>query len=240
MTSRSIKQFVAAGGAALVLGGAALGVAAAQQTPTPSAQATPTRPAGAPGQQGASRQDRGQELLNRVASKLGITADRLQQAFSEARQELGIPDRPGGRHEGGPRFGHRGPGFGIDLMAAAQAMNIPPDQLHQELPGKSLAEVARAHNVDPTTAANALKAQVSQRIDQAASAGRIAADQVAAAKQQASQRIDEMMTRQLPAMGQPGGPGWPGQPGERRGPGQPQVPGGTNQLNSFPGSVYQL
>jgi len=232
MRSRSIRQFAAAAGAALVLGGAALGIAAAQQTPTPTttAQATPTRPAGTPGlQQRGPGQDQRQELLSRVASKLGITVDRLQQAFNDARQELGIPDRPaGGFHDGGP--GRGGPGFGIDLMAAAQALNLQPDQLPQELPGKSLTDVARAHNVDPSVVANALKAQASQRIDQAAATGRIAADQVATAKQQANQRIDELMTRQTPAMGQ-GGPGdqrgprpfgpgsqAPGQPGATQGP----------------------
>jgi len=210
MTSRSIKHFVAAGGAALVLGGAALGVAAAQQTPAPQTQTTPTRPAGTPGQQqGAPRQDQRQELLNRVAGKLGVPVDRLQQAFTEARRELGIPDRPTGQF-GGPGFGRRGPG--IDLMTAAQAMNIQPEQLRQELPGGTLSDVARAHNVNPTNVANALKAQASQRIDQAASAGRIPADQVATAKQNANQRVDELMTRQFPATGQPGAPRQPGQP----------------------------
>jgi hypothetical protein len=222
MTSRSIKQFIAAGATALVLGGAALGIASAQQTPTPSTQATPTRPAGAPGQQGAPRQDQRQELLSRVAGKLGITVDRLQQAFTDSRRELGIPDRPAGGERGGrPGFG-RGPG--IDLMAAAQTMNLQPDQLRQELPGKTLTDVARAHNVDPTTVVNALKATASQRIDQAAAAGRIPADQVATAKQQANQRVDELMTRQFPAMGQ-GGPDERGGPGRPFGPGSP---GGTS------------
>ena len=114
-------------------------------------------------------------------------------------------------------------------MAAAQAMNLQPDQLFQELPGKTLTDVARAQNVDPTVVANALKTQASQRIDQAASAGRIPADQVAAAKQQANQHIDELMTRQVPAQGQGGpgpggrgpfgpGPQGPGQPGATPGP----------------------
>src|SRR5438105_1071320 len=240
MTSRSVKQFVAAGGAALVLGVAALGVAAAQQTPTvpTSPGPTQTRPAGTPGQQGAPRQDRRQELLNSVANKLGIPVDRLQQAFTDARRELGIPDRPAGELRGGPGgpdgFGPRG--AGIDLMAAAQAMNLQPDQLRQELPGKSLADVARAHDVDPTTVANALKNQASQRIDQAATNGRIAADQVATAKQEANQRIDQLMTQQLPAMDQQRGPGrpfGPGQPGDQRGGGQQSVPGGTTQLNNI-------
>ncbi len=225
MTSRSVKQFVAAGGAALILGGAALGIASAQQTPTPTTappgQATPTRPPGAPGYPARPGDDQRQQLLARVASKLGIPVDRLQQAFNEARQELGIPDRPQGFGPGGP--GRRGPG--LDLIAVAQALNLQPDQLRQELQGKTLTDVARAHNVDPTTIANALKAQASQRIDQAAANGRIPSDQVATAKQQANQRVDELMTHQFPAARQ----GGPGERGGPLGPGvqRPGQPGGT-------------
>jgi len=216
-----LKQFIAAGAAALLLGGAAIGIASAQQTPTPTrppaAQGTP----GVPGQQRGPGQDQRDQLLARVASKLGIPVDRLQQAFSDARQELGIPDRPQGFGPGGP--GRRGPGG--ELMGAAQALNMQPEQLRQELQGKTLTDVARAHNVDPTTVANALKTKASQRVDQAASAGRIPADQVATAKQQANQRIDELMTRQFPAAGQaaPGGP----RPGSPAFPGGPGQPGGT-------------
>ena len=226
MTSRAIKQFIAAGGAALVLGGSVLGIAAAQQTPTPTAPgagAAPTRPANVPGQQGTQGQDQRQQLLNRVASKLGVSVDRLEQAFTEARQELGIPE--------GPRFAPRGhgPGRGFDLSAAAQALNLQPQQLRQELSDRSLTDVARARNVDPTTVANALKAQASQRIDQAATAGRIPADQVAAAKQRANQHVDELMTRPFPAA--------PAAPGPRARSGAPSVPAssGPVQLALTPG-----
>jgi len=227
MTSRTVKQFFAAGGAALVLGAAALGIASAQQTPTPttapSGQTTPTRPPGAPGQPGRPGEDQRQQLLARVASKLGIPVDRLQQAFTDAHQELGIPDRPQGFGPGGP--GRRGAGF--DLLPVAQPLTLQPAQLRQELQGKTLTDVARAHNVDPTTIANALKAQASQRIDQAAASGRIPSDQVAAAKQQANQRVDELMTRQFPTAGQD-------RPGPRGGPFGPGFPG-TGQPGGTPG-----
>ena len=200
MASRSFKQVLAAGGAAIVLGGAALGVAAAQQTPTPQAQGTPTRASGMPGQPpGAPRTDPRQELLNRVAGKLGVSPDRLQQAFDEARRELGTSDRPAGPR-GGPGSEHRGAGF--DLAAAAQALNVQLEQLRRELSGKSLADLARSRSVDPATVADVLKAEASQRIDEAARAGRIPADQVPTLKERVNQRIDELMNRQFPEAGQ--------------------------------------
>src|ERR1051326_7097300 len=64
----------------------------------------------------------------------------------------------------GPHAGHRS-------AVAAQAIGITPEQLHQELPGKSLAQVAEAHGKSADDVASALKtaahARVDQRIDRA-------------------------------------------------------------------------
>ncbi|MDP8924149.1 MAG: hypothetical protein M3O34_14895 [Chloroflexota bacterium] len=223
MTNLFRKRSVVAGAAALALVGATLGVAGAQQTPSPSPSPTvpsttvpgtqqqPPANAPVPGQgaQGQNRptpeqkQQQRQQFLNAVASRLNISATQLQQAIDGACQELGIPERglggPGGRR------GHLdGPGGGPDV--AAQALGISVDQLRQELTGRTLAEVAQARNVNPTTVANAMKSAANAKIDEAAAAGRIPADQVATAKQQAAQRIDQMMTRTAPARpaGQPG------------------------------------
>jgi hypothetical protein len=204
------KRAALAGIASLALVGATVGAVGAQQPPTGSPSPTVPSPKPGPGQQG----DRGahhQQFINALAAKLNVTPERLQQAMTEVRNELGIQKGPGGAR--GPRGG-----FGPGLDAAAQAMNITADQLRQELPGKSLADVARAHNVDPTTVANALKNAANTRIDQAAAAGRLPSEQVAQAKQHAAQRIDEMMTRQVPAGGPPAGPR---QQGPRRGFGAP-------------------
>lgn len=212
MKSFSFKRNAVAGAAALALVGATLGVAGAQQTPTPSPSPSapstvtpgprqqPPANAPAPGQGQTrptpeQREQQHQQFLASVASKLNVTPERLQQAMDQTRQELGIPERgTGGR---GGRGGHPGGRGGLD--PAAQALGITPDQLRQELQaGRTLTQVAEARNVNPTTVANAMKSAANTKIDEAAAAGRIPADQVAAAKQQAAQRIDEMMTRQGP------------------------------------------
>ena len=182
-----MRRGLVVGAAALALGGAAFGVAGAQQVPTP----TP----GAAAQAGprGDHQQRMQQFLDTVAAKLGVTPDRLRQAMAEARAELGLPDRRPGPF-GGPGGMLR---HGLDV--AAQAIGITPAQLRQELPGKSLADVARAHNVDPARVAGTLKADANARIDQAVSAGRLTADQAAQLKQRAATQIDQLMTRQVPA-----------------------------------------
>jgi hypothetical protein len=91
----------------------------------------------------------------------------------------------------------------MGLEAPARAMNLSVDQLRQQLPGKSMADVARANNVDPNTVANALKTEANRRIDEAVSAGRLTSDQANQMKQNLSSRIDQMMTRQVPANAQP-------------------------------------
>ena len=212
-TGVSFKRIAMAGGAALVLAGSAIGLAGAQ-TPAPTRQA----------QQGPAG-DRFQQYLDTLAAKLGVTSDRLRTAMEETQQELGGPRLgvPGQRGHGGP--GGLRPGAGPrnlvhqGLSAAATAMGITPEQLRQELPGKTLADVARARNVDPATVATALTNEANARIDQAVQAGRLTADQAAQVKQRASQTIDQLMNRQVPAAGERGqGPRGPRAPRGAPGP----------------------
>ena len=185
--SSSTRRAIAAGCAVLVLMGLAAGVAAAQATPTPAGLA----------------QSGYQAFVDALARRLGVPSANLQQAIGQARTDVGLP---AGGPGFGPHPGGRGRG-GVDLSAAAQAIGISADQLRQELPGKSLAQVAQAHAKNPTDVANALKNAANQRIDQEVSAGRLPSDQAAQRKQQAAQRIDQLMNEVRSQGG--GGPGGP-------------------------------
>jgi transposase-like protein len=199
MVSNGLKRAVAVlavGGATVVLGGMAAGTASAQQTPTPAQSPTPRQ--GVTGTQGADRQAQQDNFLAALAAKLNVTVDQLKQAMQQTRQELGIPERGQGGHGGpGAQQGRGGPGIGLE--AAARAIGIDANQLRQELAGKSLADVARAHGIDPSTVASALKTEATTRIDQAVTAGRLTADQANAMKQNLDQRINEQLNRQMQA-----------------------------------------
>src|SRR5438874_13515957 len=108
MTIRgSIRRAAVAGAAVLVLGGAAVGIAAAQAQPA-------TTPSGQQAQSGY------QKFIDALAKRLNISSQNLQTAMTQARSDAGLPANgpgfPGGRGQGGPR-----PGFGVDLQAAATA-----------------------------------------------------------------------------------------------------------------------
>ncbi|MSQ24481.1 MAG: hypothetical protein EXR58_08065 [Chloroflexi bacterium] len=217
----SNRIFLAASGA-LLLGGATLGVVLAQQTPTPTTGQGQARPGI-------------QAFWDGVAKHLGITTDRLQEAMTDARKDLGLPDRSAGRpggmsrpesRPGGSRpEAHGMPGMALALSAAAQALGITPEQLRQELPGKSLADVARAHGKSPADVAAALKSAANQRIDQAVAAGRF---DPAKAKAMIDQKIDQALDRVIPqgrTGARPGQErGQPGQPGGQRVPGSDANP----------------
>lgn len=200
-SSDTAKRGLIAAAAAVALVAAALGVAAAQQAPQTQ---TPTTTSSAQ----TSPQPTRQAFLDALAKRLGITTDQLQQAMKDARTDVGLPAEggfgpgfEGHHHAGRPGFGGRGL-FHEGLEAAAQAIGITPDQLRQELPGTSLTQVAQAHGKNPSDVATALNTAVNQRIDQAVTNGRLTADQAAQRKQEASQRIDELMTRTFPQPGQ--------------------------------------
>jgi transposase-like protein len=144
----SLGRVAVAAGAVLVLGGSAVGIAAAQQSQPTS---TPTAY---------------QKFIDSLAQRLGISSQQLQTDISQARQDAGLPQNGG--FPGGP--GGRGPrafGFapGANLQVAAQAIGITAQQLRTELPGKSLAQVAQNHGKSGTDVANALKNEANQQID---------------------------------------------------------------------------
>ncbi len=218
MRSSSLTRTLVAGSAAVIIGGAAIGVAAAQQAPA-SNNGTPT-----------TQQNRFDQFINALAAKLNITPDTLKQDIQQVRQEQGL-NGPRGDHGFGAfgRFGER-PGMhmalGQELQVVAKTLNISVDQLRQELQGHSLADVATAHNVQPSVVADALKADVNSRIDQAVTNGKLAADRASTLKQRADARIDQLMTQTIPPR-PANGPQGPR--GPRSGPGSQTAPGGQNQ-----------
>ncbi len=196
--------------------------ATAAATATPSPQGTP---GASPGRAGGELVQR---YLDALARRLGVTTERLQQAVAEARAEAGFPtpgpNRPGAPGApgapGGPRWpgrpgpgGPAGPAVRLAFDVAAEKLGITPEQLRQELAGKSLADVARAHNADPATVAQAMKDDASRRIDEAAANGRLRAEQVAPLKERSWLEVDRFLDQTFPAPGQrPGRPGRPGRP----------------------------
>jgi hypothetical protein len=198
----SVGRVALAAGAVLVLGGSAVGIAAAQSQPTP----TPS-----------TQQQGYQKFIDALAKRLNVSSQTLQSDIAQARQDAGLPADGGfgfGRGPGAPRPGFRP---GLDLNAAAQAIGITPDQLRTELAGKSLTQVAQAHSTDPNAVADALKNVAHARIDQAVASGRLTTDQGNTQKTSVDNRISQLMTQVM----QQGGPGQPGGPGPRdgRGPG---------------------
>jgi polyhydroxyalkanoate synthesis regulator phasin len=188
LSSRSVRHIAVAGVAVLVLTGSAVGIAVAQSQP-----ATPT------GQQTAY-----QKFIDALAKRLNISSQQLQTEITQARQDAGLPANGRG-FPGGLGRGPRG-GFGLDFNAAATAIGITPQQLRQELAGKSLAQVAQAHGKSGTDVATALKNAANQRIDAEVAAGRITADQANTRKTQIDQRLDQLVNQVMP-QGAPNGPG---------------------------------
>jgi len=200
--SRSIKKLIAAGGIVVVLGVAAVGVTVVQ------AQATPTP---APGTQQQSLRDRYAQAL---ANRLHVTVDQLKQAMQDARQDVGLPaagQRPGpGARPGGPGFGFgrvpfaRGFGAFLGKEADAVASLFGEDRaaLIRELPGKTLEEVAKAHNVPTQTVVDTITKTANDQIDQMAQNRNIPADRVNQLKQRMSERVQQFVTtHRFPARG---------------------------------------
>jgi hypothetical protein len=199
MQSKSVKKLVAVGAAVLVIGVGAVGVSVvqAQSTATPTTQ---------------QRQGLRDQYLQKLADRLHVSVDQLKQAITDARKDVGLPDRGTKPAEPNGRPGHGFPGgfarggfggfFGKEADAIANLFKEDRTALQNELPGKTLAEVAAAHNVTTQQVVDTIVKTANDQIDQMAQAHNVPADRVNQMKQRTSERAQEFVTtHRFPARG---------------------------------------
>jgi hypothetical protein len=199
--NQNLKRILIAGAAVAVLGVSAVGVSIVQAQSAP-ATSTPTS-------QQQQAQNLRQKYLEALANRLHITVDQLQQAITGARQDAGLPpagQRPNGQAPRGPRgaagFAGFGGFLGKEADAVANLFHEDTAALKAELPGKTLAEVAQAHNVQTSDLVNTIVTTANQQIDQMAQQRNIPADRVASMKQRISERVQAFVTtHRFPAHG---------------------------------------
>ncbi len=118
-----------------------------------------------------------------------------------------------------PADGERGPGApgrgGPGLEAAAKALNLSEDELRTKLhdDNQTIADVAKAQNVDVDTVISAMVDAATTHIDQKVTDGDITAAKATEIKSNLKERITKMVNEGPPARGDAGPPsdGAPGQ-----------------------------
>jgi DNA-directed RNA polymerase specialized sigma subunit len=106
----------------------------------------------------------------------------------------------GGRRPGGPGLVKAG------LDTIATTIGITRDQLRTELQGgKTIAEVAKAHDVDPQKVIDAIVAESTKRIDEAVTNGKLTSDQAAKLKANLSDVASHIVNDAHPPFGPRGG-----------------------------------
>jgi AraC-like DNA-binding protein len=144
-----------------------------------------------------------QGFLQHLAQRLNVSVDQLKNAFKQAahdsvtdalnagritqdqanqinqRIDSGQGVGPFGFKPGGPGHGPRGAfGPGPALNAAAQALNMQPGDLMSQLrQGKSLADIAKAQNVDLSKVTSAMTNAIKPQLDRAVANGRLTQQQ---------------------------------------------------------------
>ncbi len=110
------------------------------------------------------------------------------------------------------------------LKQAAASIGITEDQLIGELKsGKTVAEVAQAHGVDPQKVINDLVGFATAKIDEAVAAGKLSADRANEIKSTLVERITEMVNSKHHPKGPHGR-----RDGKKNKPDQPSVPEGPD------------
>jgi len=199
------------------------GVTTTTVAPTPNGPSGNTD-GGAKGKQ--SREQHLKDVLAPLVANGTITqsqADAVIKAIEDAAPPMG------GKGPGhGPRFGF---GFGelrhgLDTIANTIGVS-KQDLLKAIASGQSIADVAKAHNVDPQKVIDALNAQAKAALDKAVAAGVMTQDQANQALLKAGKAIQDMVNGNLPG-GLPFDFGHGGMGLGLGGPGQ-GTPGSTTQ-----------
>ena len=215
---RMVLPLVIAGSVAVGgIAGAVLGVpglSSASTTNSPKNAASPNAPAG---KRGAAVLDAVAKALNMTTADLkqqlsdGKTtiADIAKQrnvdintvidaivgvARSRAEQFVNNP-LPQRRHGDGPGIG-RGvkPMFGAAYDAAAKAVGISTDELKSEMrSGKTVAQIAKDHNVDVNTVISQTVDALSKQIDQAVTDKKLTAEQASALKNNLTKMVTNLV-----------------------------------------------
>jgi hypothetical protein len=214
----SIKRKAIAGTvAALAVGGTGAGIAATKLGSSPSAESKAIVDDAAK-QLGVQPSALSGALKKALTARVdaAVAAGRLtKEQGAELKARIASDDFPlfGSPGMGGGHFGHHG-GPGLD--AAAKYLGLTEANLRTELEsGKTLAEVAKAHDKTVDGLIAALKADAKQKLDAAVKAGRLTQAQETRMLADLDQRIGDFVNGKLMGRHQRGfgGPGRPDRDG---------------------------
>jgi hypothetical protein len=204
-------------------------VAPAPNGATPNAGNGDNPDSGAKGKQ--SRDQHLKDALAPLVANGTITQSQADAVIKALEDAAPKGDGHGGRGMGG--FGFGGLRMGFDT--AAKTIGIPTGDLMKALAGgQSVADVAKAHTVDPQKVIDALVADAKARLDKAVGANKLSQDQADQILLKEAKVIGDLVNGSLPKM--PFGFGHGGfgfGHGGQGGPGAPGAQGGT------PGSSTQ-
>lgn len=235
--SWNTPKVAAAVGATVLAGGAIVGVASAQ-TPTPT---TPEQRhqehlnrfaqnlGVSPAQVTEAMKKTALQFVDEALAAGKITAEQAQQARDRINSgEFGKFGGPGGagRHggPGGERRGGPGGMLGVAHEALAQFLGVTPEQLHTDLQGKSLADVAAAHGKSADALKQFIVDGAQTRLNEAVTNGRLTQDQATRLLDELKSHLDDFINKTHDAA-------MPGMPGRR--------PHGPGQQHGGPGSFFQ-
>jgi hypothetical protein len=152
------------------------------------------------------------DTLKDLVAKGTITqaqADAIEQALRDkAQSERPGPGGPGQNPPGRPGRGPHGPGFEVRknlLDTAAKTIGVSTDDLVKEMRDghKSIADVAKAHNVDPQKVIDAVVAAGNADIDAAVSSGKVPADKAADLKSKLADHVAKAVNQAHDGPGKP-------------------------------------
>lgn len=163
----------------------------------------------------------GEHTQAEVDQKINDFTARLDDMVNNVRPPMG----PGMGGKGGPGMGgHMGGPLGKAAADVASILGLSTSDLQTQLQTKSLADIAKAQNVDIQKVKDAIIADIKAHLDDEVKSGEHTQAEADQKLKDMTARLDDMVTKVRPAgapdMGGKGGPGMGGHMGGRHGHGR--------------------
>jgi hypothetical protein len=141
-----------------------------------------------------------QALIDALVAAAETRLDEVQAELPDRIAELVDSTLPAGGRGGHGGHGMRGRGPGLD--AAAAALGVTEDELHDALhDGQTIAEVAEAKGVDVQTVIDAMVAEAADHLASEVAEGDLTQEEADAKLAEVTERITERVNEGLPARG---------------------------------------
>ena len=134
--------------------------------------------------------------LTGTSTQTAIDNDTRTQAAIDKTAESQVNPIRENKKAGKKRHGKRSPGLHLAFKSAAETLGLSFEELKEQLPGKSLADIAQEQNVPVANLKSAITAALESGLEEQVASGKISAEKAEELRGQIAERVIRIIDRE--------------------------------------------